>query len=121
MAYNQSVAYLTDRELIPASSENKRRLVQFIANMAAFGQTEHSRGLLTALRMKPEVIFLLTDGGEPLLDPGQLRTIREAAAGRTAIHCLHFGRGPQNERGKFLVRLAAENRGSYIYIDMNLR
>jgi hypothetical protein len=119
VAYNQSVAYVTDRELIPASTENKRKLVQFIANLAAFGQTEHSRGLLSALRMKPEVIFLLTDGGDPPLDPGQLRTIREAAAGRTAIHCLHFGRGANNDRGKFLMRLAAENRGSYVYIDMN--
>jgi hypothetical protein len=121
VAYNESVAYLTGRELIPASNENKRKLVNFIANLAAFGQTEHSRGLLSALRMKPEVVFLLTDGGDPPLDPGQLRTIREAAAGRTEIHCVHFGRGPSSERGKFLMRLAGENRGSYVYIDMNLR
>ncbi|MBW8883576.1 MAG: VWA domain-containing protein [Planctomycetia bacterium] len=121
VAYNQAVAYLTDRELIPATAENKRKLVTFVANLAAYGQTEHTRGLLAALRLKPEVIFLLTDGGDPPLDPGQLRLIREEAAPRTAIHCLHFGRGPQSDTKNFLARLAAENRGSYVYIDMNGR
>src|SRR5207253_1174338 len=119
VTYNQSVAYLTDRELIPATAENKRKLVTFIANLAAYGQTEHSRGLLAALRLKPEVIFLLTDGGDPPLDAGQLRLVREQAAGRTSIHCLHFGRGPIGDSKNFLIRLAAENRGSYVYIDMN--
>lgn len=120
VAYNEAVAYLSGRELIPASNENKRKLVSYVANLAAFGQTEHSRGLLAALRLKPEVIFLFTDGGDPPLNPGQLRTIREAA-GRTSIHCLHFGRGPKPDSGVFLSRLAAENRGSYVYIDLNNR
>jgi len=101
VAYNQSVVYLTQRELIPATSDHKRKLVSFIASLAAFGQTEHSRGLLTALRMKPEVIFLLTDGGDPRLDPGQLLTIREAAAGRTTIHCLHFGPDRETKEAPF--------------------
>jgi hypothetical protein len=119
VAYNEAVDYLTERELIPATGDNKRKLVSFIANLAAFGQTEHSRGLLDALRMKPEVIFLLTDGGDPALHPGQLQLIREQAAGRTSIHCIQFGRGPKTARGSFLARLAAENRGSYVYVDMN--
>src|SRR5207253_7177085 len=101
VAYNQAVAYLTDRELIAATADNKRKLLNFIANLAAYGQTEHSRGLLAALRLKPEVIFLLTDGGDPPLDPGQLRLIREEAAPRTSIHCVHFGRGPQRESKNF--------------------
>lgn len=120
VAYNQSVA-LFDRDLIPADEPNKQRLVQFVADTAAYGQTEHLRGLLAALKLKPEVIFLLTDGGEPLLDNAQLRSIRESAGGRTSIHCLHFGRGPAPEGEHFLQRLAAENRGSYVYIDMNRR
>jgi len=74
---------------------------------------------MTALRLKPEVIFLFTDGGDPVLDPGQLRLIRETAAGRTSIHCLHFGRGPQHTADNSLSRLAAQNHGSYVYIDVN--
>ena len=97
------------------------KLIRFVADTAAYGQTEHLRGLLAALKLKPEVIFLLTDGGEPLLDNSQLRAIREQAAGRTSIHCVQFGRGPAPEGGSFLERLAAENGGSYVYIDMNRR
>ena len=44
-----------------------------------------------------------------------------AAAGRTAIHCIHFGRGATGERANFLARLASDNRGSYVYVDMNGR
>jgi len=121
VAYNQSVAYLYGRDFLPASEENQRKLVRFVADLAAFGQTEHARGLLAALKLKPEVIYLLTDGGEPALDPGQLRIIREQAAGRSSIHCVQFGRGPVGEAARFLQRLAAENRGSYVYIDVNGR
>jgi hypothetical protein len=121
VAYNQSVAYLGGRELIPASAENQQKLVRFIADLAAYGQTEHMRGLLAALRLKPEVIFLLTDGGDPQLDAGELRLIREQTAGRTTIHCVQFGRGPRSDSAGFLARLAAESRGSYTYVDMNAR
>jgi hypothetical protein len=121
VAYNQSVAMIDERALLPADEANKERLIEFVANTAAFGQTEHFRGLLAALKLKPDVIFLLTDGGDPLLDNSQLRSLRELAGGRTSIHCLHFGRGSAPEGEHFLQRLAAENRGSYVYIDMNRR
>jgi len=121
VAYNQSIAWLTGQELIPATSDNKRKLVAFIDALAAYGQTEHRRGLLAALRLKPEVIFLLTDGGDPPLDAGQLKLIRDAAAGGTTIHCVHFGRGPTSDRGSFLARLARDNGGSYVYVDMKGR
>jgi hypothetical protein len=121
VAYNQSAVYFTGRELIAASRENKKRIVEHVGGIAAFGQTEHERGLLAALRLKPEVIFLLTDGGDPHLKPGQLAFLRDLAAeSQTSIHCLHFGReasadGPAEH---FLRRLAAENRGSYAYINL---
>ena len=121
VGYNQSALYFTRRELVSASDANKKALIRFIADLAAYGPTEHERGLLAALRLKPEVIFLLTDGGDPPLRVGQLRTIREMAAGRTSIHCLHFGRGTMENPDHFLRRLAAENRGSYVYIDMATR
>src|SRR5262245_5377776 len=121
IAYNQTAAYLTGRELIPATRDNRRKLIGFVTNLASYGQTEHSAALLRALRLRPEVIFLFTDGGDPVMHPGQLRTIREQAAGRTSIHCIHFGRGPLNDTENFLRWLAAENRGSYVYIDVNAR
>jgi len=118
VAYNQAAIYFTDRELVPATSENQKKLVRFIADLAAYGETEHVRGLLAALRLKPEVIYLLTDG-DPELNASDLGLIREQAAGRTSIHCLHFGRGRPQSSPQSFERLARENRGSYLYVDLN--
>jgi len=119
IAYNQKSLYLTKRELIPATAKNKQQMLEFLKNLAAFGATEHELGLLAALRLEPDVLFLFTDGGDPFLKSGQLRTIRDAAAGHTSIHVLHFGAGPASAENDFLPRLAAENRGSYVYLDVN--
>jgi hypothetical protein len=121
VAYNEKALYLTGRELIPATDENKRNLITFVTSLSATGQTAHTRGVSSALRLKPEVIFLLTDGGDPLLSPGDLLAIRDENAGRTEIHCVQFGRGPQPESADILRRLAAQNRGNYTYVDLNSR
>jgi hypothetical protein len=121
IAYNQKAESLGGRELLPATPENKRRLIEFVSSTVAVGATEHEMGLFAALRHKPDVIFLLTDAGDPGLKPGQLRAIHESAAGRTAIHCLHFGAGPLSADNNFMEQLAADNGGSYVYIDMRER
>ena len=121
VAYNEATSHLSGRQLVPATDENKQKLVKYVAGLMASGQTEHRFGLLAALRLKPEVIFLLTDGGDPVLNKADLQFIRQQTAGRTSIHCVHFGRGPRPEEPSFLARLAAENRGSYVYIDVNAR
>ena len=118
VAYNESAIYFTGRELIAATDENKQKLVAYIANLTDFGQTEHERGLLAALRLKPEVIYLLTDGGDPHLRPGQINFLAEHCRPRTSIHCLHFGKGTADEvpLDHHLRRLAAESGGSYAFI-----
>jgi hypothetical protein len=48
-----------------------------------------------------------------------LRIVREQARGRTTIHAIHFGRGP-NQAGAdhFMRKLAADNGGHYVYVDL---
>ena len=122
VAYNETATLHAQRELIPATEANKQKLVAFVRNISAYGGTEHNFGLLAALRLRPEVIYLLTDGGDPEPNGLQLRTIEESAAGQAQIHCLHFGRGRDPTTGAgFLQRIAARNGGSYTYIDMNRR
>lgn len=121
VAYNQAVESLLGRELMPATEDNKSQLVKRLQAISANGQTEHHYGLLAALRLKPEAIFLLTDGGEPSLTPGQLQLLRKLAAGQTSIHCVRFGRGKETVTDHFMTRLAAENGGSYVYCDLNAR
>jgi len=122
VAYNQAASVYARRELMPASDENKRELLQFVRRIASAGGTEHNFGLQAALRLRPEVIYLFTDGGDPVPNALQIRAIRDQAAGRTQIHCIHFGRGnePPGD-AEFLKRIAAENGGQYAYIDLNRR
>lgn len=117
IAYNQKPLYLTGRELLPATTANKQQLIDFVKNLPAFGATEHEVGIYAALKLKPDAIFFLTDGGDPMLNAGQLKGIRAAAKG-TTIHCLQFGSGPRGDEPSFLQTLAEYTGGSYLYIDM---
>jgi hypothetical protein len=118
VAYNESIAYFQRRGLLPATEENQRALATYVERLAAFGPTEHEHGLLAALTLEPEVIYLFTDGGDPHLKPGQIASIRERAAeSSTSVHVIHFSRDlgeiPANH---FLRRLAAENGGTYVLV-----
>jgi hypothetical protein len=61
---------------------------------------------------------LLSDGGDPYLTEVQLANLRKLAAGRTSIHCIQFGFGPEPTGDLFMKRLASQNSGSYTYVDM---
>lgn len=119
IAYNQTAVAVGDGELFPTDEAKRKHIVRWVADLAAFGQTEHIRGLIMALKLKPEVIFLLTDGGDRRLRGDELRIVRDEATPRTVIHAIHFGRGSPNEGQEFLRRLAGENRGQYVFIDTN--
>lgn len=122
VAYNQSPTYFRERKLIPVSDDNLRAGRDFIHTLAAFGATNHERAILSALQLKPDVIYLLTDG-DPVLNASQRKRIREESHGRTTITCIQFGRiRPDDDATRTaLEALAAENRGSYTFIDMNKR
>ncbi len=106
------------RGLIQASPENKRRAVDFIASVDAHGQTRHVPPLEIALRMKPDVIFLLTDGEEKddpsAADVGRLRRLN---GGRTKINVIQFCYEPRT--GGSLAQLANESGGRHVF--MNIR
>jgi hypothetical protein len=121
IAYHHQCAYLNRRELLPATEENKKMVAGFLGNLAAFGATEHELALQSALYHEPDVIYLLTDGGDPYLTEGQIRKITKLAGSQTAIHCIQFGFGVLQSDNNFLSRLAAMNRGSFTYINMSGR
>ena len=121
VVYHDQSVYLERRELLDATEENKALVPGFLGSKAAFGATEHERALMSALSLEPDVIFLLTDGGEPALKEQQIRNIAKYAGPRTSIHCIQFGIGPHREANNFLARLAAATGGEYGYVDVNQR
>jgi hypothetical protein len=101
-----------------ANRANKDRAVRFIESITADGNTRHDEALKLAVKLRPDVIFFLTDGDEPKLTRRELETIHRMANGIT-IHAIEFGPGPKPEEQSFLATLAEENGGKYAYVDLS--
>ncbi|MFO7902553.1 MAG: hypothetical protein R6U98_07830 [Pirellulaceae bacterium] len=120
VAYNhQCVFFGGKRELLPASDSNKERVGKFMGGLAAFGATNHFSALMSGLHRSPDVLFLLTDGGDPTLSHPQVVRILKQARGQTSIHCIQFGRRPLNDTDNFMSRLARETGGAYRYLKVD--
>ncbi len=94
-----------------------------IAGINTDAGTNHEKGLLAALDLNPDVIFFLSDAGEPYLTAKQLDAIKRRNRGGARIHCIEFGRGPLlltngQPPPNFLTKLAAQNDGRYVYQDV---
>jgi hypothetical protein len=68
--------------------------------------------------LEPDVVFLLTDGGDPRLTNPEIDEIVRRAGQRTRITCLQFGFGPSPDDSSAMRILAERTAGSYQYIDM---
>ncbi|QDU94554.1 vWA domain-containing protein [Lignipirellula cremea] len=118
VAYHHLPYYLGDRRLLPATGANLAKVKPFFDGLAAFGGTDHEMGILAALRLEPDVLYFLADGGDPFLNAAQLKRIHDRAAGVTTIYCIEFGFGETPEPDNFMQQLAAQNGGTYAYINM---
>ena len=90
----------------------------FIRNLAAFGGTNHENGIVSSIAFNPDVIVLMTDGGYPELNKNQLRMFNRMAGRGCSINCIQFGVGSLQQRNNFMTKLAAENAGTFRYIDV---
>ncbi len=115
VAYNEQTLFLDGRRLIEASEQNRIRLIKFVGDLAAFGPTEHEIALASALSMRPDVLFLFSDGGDPELNSSQVARIINMASGKTTIHCIQFGMHEEPKEG-FMKTFAKATRGSYAYV-----
>lgn len=114
--FGMSIRGTVDQGLYFATDIIKTQARQFIESRVAAGGTEHMPALEMALRLRPEVIYLLTDA-QTGLNARQLNHIRTLNRG-TRIHCIEFGEGPGGLRENFLKHLARLYDGSYTYQDV---
>lgn len=103
--------------LVSASKQAKERAKRFINNVSAIGATRHLDAILLALRLQPDVIFVLTDSDEPVLTDPELQKIRSENQG-AVIHAVEFGFGPMRRKDSFLRRLSDQNGGEFDYVDI---
>lgn len=118
IAYNQGLRRLSRSGMVEASKDNKDLVEHFLRETVAAGGTAHEPALTAALRLRPDVVFVLTDGGEPHLSEPEIDLLTRENRGHTTVHCLHFGSGPLQQPDNFLSRFASRNGGGYGYVDM---
>ncbi len=118
--YNLQARMLRDLEgkrgLMAATAPSKAGVEAQLATIAPDGGTDHMTALRAALKLKPEVIFFLTDA-----DLMNNRDVNEilAEAGSTRIQAIEFGRGTALGQRTPLDRLATTTGGTYRYIDVS--
>ncbi len=114
--YNERPRVMQSPQLLFADENGLAQAQSFVNSMTAAGGTDHLQALQLALRLRPDVIFLLTDAEEPPLTSRQLDDIRRDNAA-TNINVIEFKSGPNPGKRGFLQQLAAQNRGQYKYVD----
>ena len=90
-----------------ATDRNKDLAERFLDSISAQGGTEHEAALRMALKLKPDVIFWLTDADRPEARRRPDRAAQPPRRGHV-INTIEFGSGPQKGKGKF----PQENRRS---------
>jgi hypothetical protein len=122
IAYSHTVVYYTETpRLIAATEDAKAGIPAFFDRLGAVGGTDHEMAVRAALGMEPDVVFLLTDGGDPYLNAIQLTNLRKLAEGIATIHCIQFGFGPLADDDSYMAKLARQNGGGFTYVDMGRR
>ena len=100
------------------TDQNKYLAQKFVGSITADGATRHEEALEMALKMAPDVIFFLTDADEPRMTAKQLARVAQLNQG-TSINAIEFGYGSQSDPDDFLVKLARQNGGKHVYVDIS--
>lgn len=106
-------------QLVFGSDDNKEQAEAFVKGITADGGTQHMDALFKALGMNPDVIFFLTDADDPKLTDADLTRLRKGNRGGVTINCIEYGSGAPQGDNNFLKRLAAQNSGHHVYVDVS--
>ena len=109
-------------QLYAATEIHKTLARQKIAGIQPGTGTQHVPALEMALKLRPDVIFFLTDAQEPPIYEGELVALKNLNNKTTRIHSIEFGVGPETSDAaspkNFLRRLSRQNGGTYRYYDV---
>ena len=108
--FNHNAIPMPADRLMEATKSSKERYLTWMAKGKAGGRTEPEVALLMALRLRPEIIYFLTDGN---FDYRVVKNVTMANRQNVAINCIGFG-DDQGER--FLKQIASRNGGTYRFI-----
>jgi len=106
-------------KLVSATAAHQQFAQEFVRSIASRGGTYRRAALLVAIDMKADVIFFLTDADAPMAGNDLADAAGKARRHRTAIHTIEFGVMAYPARENFLVRLARDTGGHYVYINLD--
>ncbi len=99
-------------KLIFATDVNKQAAEKYINGIQPEGATDHYMALSLALKMRPDVIFLLTDGdAKDDISDAELAQLAKQNATATKIHVIQFT--AEFPTGPNLRTLAKDNQGEF--------
>ena len=101
-----------------ATDANKRLASKFVRSVTATGGTFRRTALQHALRLRPDVIFFLTDTDDPMAAADLAEAIRRARRDTIAINTIEYGSGRAVVGENFLTQLAHRTDGRYVYVDI---
>jgi hypothetical protein len=103
------------RRLVDVTERNKRFSYEFIDGVIAQGETDPSDALRRAFAVRPEVIYLLTDGEFDRAIVGLVRSLN--TGGKVRVHTIGFlYTQPGTSAEAVLKQIAAENGGNYKFV-----
>ncbi|HEV8003005.1 MAG TPA: hypothetical protein VGP63_24175, partial [Planctomycetaceae bacterium] len=111
-----------DFRFFSADEKTLRLASEFIGEIDPDGGTQHVTAIQLALRLHPDVIFFLTDGGKPGLSPFDLEELKRTNDRHSRIHCVQFSSADDPDAAAaadFLEKLAAQSDGEYVCRDVS--
>jgi len=111
-----------DFRFFSADEKNLRLASEFIQEIEPDGGTQHVTAIQLALRLHPDVLFFLTDGGKPGLSPSDLVELKRINERHSRIHCVQFSSQDDPDAAAatdFLRKLAAQSDGEYVCRDVS--
>ncbi len=111
--FNTASTPMPGGALAKADRNGKQKLANWMHSVFPLGGTDPSSSLQIAVRMKPDAVFLLTDGqfGPPALQ--LLRQINPPGKGQVSVNTIAF---VTRAGEQLLKQIAQENRGDYRFV-----
>ncbi len=106
-----------DGTLAPATAANVARAAAALEECGPAGATRHQPALVAGLRLRPDVLFLLTDADD--LSDDDLAAAARANTARTVIHTVELSTEHRGQPAMPMQRLARAHGGTYQAIALN--
>lgn len=120
---NQKALAFEEGRQVAATPENKRKLYKWLDEVNAEGTTDPIPALDLALRAKPDLMYLLTDGEFPSNEDVKNKIASMNREKRTRVNTVAFVSSKSDAFAesfqKFLERLSNDNGGQFRHVAMD--